>query len=388
MRPTLAQLCSRAGCSQATASRVLNGTTFVSPDVRERVLCATHELGYVPKRARRPQAIPALAGQPVVDIVFHRHTPVERLAFQDGRLTVAPPADVPRDALLAEDRRLSDAFYRHIIDGAVEELGRHGCKAALQANKDLRAPPFLAELNRPDQRGVLLVGEYSPDLDAFVRQFRQPLALVDLMCGSWPDVVTIDNRGGMQAVVQHLAELGHRHVGYVGGLSNPSLVERRNVFLWHAREAGLTVRPEWCCACSEQIAGAVASVQPMLRSSRRPTALVCCNDCAAFGVLRAAEACGLAVPRQLSVVGFDDVDPAALVTPALTTVHVPMIQMGRVGVRLLLTQEAAWPHPATGGCEARVRTHLVVRETTAQARRQRDGIKSRNGKNRKRGGAR
>jgi len=368
VRPTLAQLCSRAGCSQATASRVLNGTTFVSPDVRERVLCATRELGYVPKCARRTPRAPAPAGQPVVDIVFHRHTPAERLAFQDGHLTVEPPSDVPLDALLTEGRRLSDAFYRHIIDGAVEELGRHGCKAVLQANKDLKAPTMLADLNRPDQRGVLLVGEYSPDLELFVRQLRQPLALVDLMCDGWPDVVTIDNRGGMQAVVQHLAELGHRHVGYVGGASNPSLVERRTMFLWHAQEAGLTVRPEWCCACSEQIADAAARVLPMLHRKRRPTALVCCNDCAAFGVLRAAEACGLAVPRQLSVVGFDDVDPAALVTPALTTVHVPMVQLGRVAVRLLLTQEAAWPHPANGGCEARVRTHLVVRGTTAQVR--------------------
>lgn len=364
MRPTLAELSARAGCSPATASRVLNNSAFVAVEVRDRVLAAIRETGYTPRARNGARATAPVDRLATVSVVLHRHTPMERVDIRDGHLDLEPAVDVPAEAMLSESRRLSDAFYRHIIDGVVDALGSRHAQALLQANKDLMAPAFVADVNAPDRRGIILIGEYSPDLAAFVACCRRPLVLVDFMQDGWPDVVAIDNRGGMAALVQHLVDLGHRDIGYVGGPLNASLAERRAVCEWELRRAGRSLRPEWCYDGSEQIGAVAAGVTPILKRAKRPTALVCCNDCAALGVLRAAESLGIDVPGQLSVTGFDDIDPAALVKPALTTVRVPMIELGRQAVRLLLTQDPA----ARGGrgCELRVRTRLVVRESTGR----------------------
>lgn len=360
---TLAELGKRAKVSQATVSRVLANNPIVSRQIRERVLEAAHACGYVPRPPRAPRQSRINACS--VEVVLHRHSPVERIALQHGQMIIDPPMRASPDGMLSESNRLSNGFHRHIAEGIMEELGRQSGKAVMRVNEDLLEPAFLHDMERSEARGVILLGEYSPSLGAFVEQCRHPLVLVDLLVDGWPDMVTIDNRRGMEAVVRCLVTLGHRDIGYVGGPINPSFADRRRMFLEQMREAGLTVRPEWCCPIGEPITLTAETVAPLLQSRHRPTVLVCANDCAAFGVMRAAKACGLTIPRDVSVVGFDDTDLAPLVNPSLTTVHVPLAQLGRTAVRLLLTQQEAWPHPSNGGTETRVRPHLVVRQSTA-----------------------
>lgn len=103
----------------------------------------------------------------------------------------------------------------------------------------------------------------------------------------------------------------------------------------------------------------------MLREKRRPSAIACVNDSTALGVYRAAADLGLAISGDLSVVGFDDIDAASLITPSLTTVRVPVDQLGRRAVRELLAVPRDGRHRDRDGCEVRIRNRLVVRGSTA-----------------------
>jgi len=366
---TFETICARAGCSHATVSRVFNNSAYVNPDLRTRVLAIANELGYRkrPRRHTRNAApVDATGGQ--VEIVLHRHVPLERAPIEDGHIpvTINPPTDISAKGMLSATQRFADAFYGQIVNGAIDEISRRQGKATVQANHDLLSPAFLDDLNRLDHLGVVLLGVYSPQLADFVARVRRPLVLVDLLHEGWPDVVAIDNASGAQQIVRHLVELGHRRIGYVAGASNPSYAERREMVLWSLHKAGLTPQLDLSFEQTGRIEEIADGIVPLLRRPDRPSALICANDFLALGVMHAAKLAGIDIPGQLSVVGFDDIDAAAIVTPALTTVHVPLAQLGQVAVRLLLSQAAAaWPRPTNGGCKACVLPHLIVRQTTA-----------------------
>ncbi len=188
--------------------------------------------------------------------------------------------------------------------------------------------------------GVLLIGEYSPDLNRFIERCEHPLVLVDMLHDGESGVVTIDNFGGIGSVIDHLIELGHHDIGYVGGMDNPGYRERRVSFEWKMAYAGLPVRREWICEGAHPERDTREPVTEILKQSHRPTAFVCCNDWGALGVLRAAQGLGINAPQQLSIVGFDDNEGASFMTPALTTVHVSTEELGRRAAQLLLLRTA------------------------------------------------
>lgn len=366
---TLEQVGARAGCSPATVSRVLNNSARVSPMVRDKVMRAIRESGYLARRTRRPNrtAAPSSSSSTptrTVEVVWHWHSPAERVTVGDRGLSIGPIESVDERAILGESYGLT--FYRQLLQGILDELKLWRHKAVLQSNHNLLDPAFLADVNQPDKRGILFVGEFNRDLPRFVEQCTQPLVLVDQIYKGWPEVVTIDNAGGMMSAFEHIHGLGHREIGFVGARpDDPAFRERRMVFEWCMVQAGLPLRPEWTHEGTGHVQHTADSVSKILSSEHRPTALVCCNDNAALGVYRAAAACGLRIPEDLSVVGFDDIDAAALITPPLTTVHVPTVQLGRQAVRQLMAQPPDAPVGQGYGCEIRVRTELKVRGSTA-----------------------
>ncbi len=212
-----------------------------------------------------------------------------------------------------------------------------------------------------------------PRLDA-VRERRLPYVLVDYDPAPDRRVVGIDDVGGARAVAEHLVGLGHRRFGilmpYPSGATTAAdadrLVDRHvgaaRLAGWRAglEAAGIdwpTV-PLASAADGGRESGRDAAAG-LLDRADRPTAIIALSDLLAFGVLDAAAERGLAVPDRLSVVGFDDVPEAALVTPALTTVKQPHLRKGAEAVRLLLDDDAPQ------GIELEV--ELVVRASTAPA---------------------
>jgi len=133
----------------------------------------------------------------LIEVVLHRHTPTEPLSFGGPRLAVGPLSEFPKSGeAFSKPYQLSNSFYRRIIDGAVDELGRWGHRAVLQLNDNLISPALLGDINLRTDAACCSIGEYSPDLLWFITRCQKPLVLVDLVHDGWPDVVTTDNLVG------------------------------------------------------------------------------------------------------------------------------------------------------------------------------------------------
>jgi len=358
-----------AGCSIATVSRVLNNSGAVSAQKREAILKAIRETEFYTSRARRGgrrvQSKKENTG--VIEIVLHRHSPVERLSMRHGELRVGPLVPTKENGPSPRSFELN-SFHRNIVDGAIEELSRWGFRAQIRMNSNLLDSALLADINGPDRSGVLLIGEYSNDLSQFVRHCMHPLVLVDIIGKGQPDVVTTDNFEGIREAFDHLYALGHRKIGFVGRRDEIiALAERYTAYKLKMTEYGLAIQPEWVYEGYDHIERTAAAVSEMLKHPDRPSALMCSNDCYALGVVRAASALNISIPGELSVMGFDDVDFASLITPPLSTVRVPVQEMGRQAVRQLMIQMKGGSPAKTRGCHVRLLPELIVRESTAAA---------------------
>jgi DNA-binding LacI/PurR family transcriptional regulator len=181
-----------------------------------------------------------------------------------------------------------------------------------------------------------------------MRRDQLPIVTVDSGEASLPHVVIDDVRGG-ELAAEHLLARGHRRIGFVGDLPSSQLgftssEARRRGFRRALRRAGIAAVAslEVRGLHGRQEARRLADV--LLRSDDRPTAVFAASDTQAIGVLEASEACGLRVPDDLAVIGFDDIEMAALL--GLTTVRQPLRQSGALGADLLVAAIEGAPPPA------------------------------------------
>lgn len=365
-----------AGCSPATVSRVLNSSGPVREDVRRTVLQAVRETGYIHKRSKKKlpdkasgkqaYAPQVAVGSGIVEVLLHRYSPLERVTPDAHGLHVDPPQLLEGKNLLSETFRSAGTdFYLNIISGIMGQLADANRRTMLQTTNDLASPQLIAEINRKTNTGVILLGEYSADLEQFINRCKVPMVLVDIIHPCPHDVVTIDNLAGITHAVRHLVELGHQRIGYVGAPFNVSYVERWNSFRFQMTEHQLPINMDWVYHGPEQIAATAEGVIRILSNPSRPTAMVCASDWAAMGVLRAAEHCAMRVPEHLSIVGFDDVEAASMVTPALTTLRIPLHQLGRQAARQFLINDQFGTDVARQrGVYIRVCPELVIRDST------------------------
>src|SRR5262249_35198742 len=159
-------------------------------------------------------------------------------------------------------------------------------------------------------------------LQQFVQSCAHPLVLVDLMVDGPAPVVTFDNFSGIAQAFDHLYALGHRKIGCVAGPREiVAYDERCTAFRYKMAEKNLHVNETWIYTGPEHVAPTQAWAAKIL-GKNRPTAFICANDWMAIAVVRAAQEAQISVPRQLSVVGFDDNEPSSLITPPLTTLRV------------------------------------------------------------------
>lgn len=376
MSATLEDVAKRAKCSPATVSRVVNRVGQVSETMRKRVLRIAKDLGYLDEAAADvqetwPVAKRSRSGTPAagyLEIVLHRHSPYEPFAVDHGRVEISPLTPSPTGPELVKTFRSSDSFYRGVVDGMVEEAVRWGYQTILQPNSALRDAELLEGVHRPEKAGVLLTGEYSPDLEGFVAACRKPLVLVDVISEAGPPVVTTDNARGIAAAFAHVYELGHRRIGFAGGPSDVAeRTGRHPAYRWQMALAGLTVNPAWVFIESPHMVHVATWAREALVKSNRPTAILCQNDFVALAVVQTAQQMGLNVPRDLSVTGYDDLEVASLLTPALTSVHVPTQDLGRLAVQELMLQISTKGRGRPLAQRIGVPPKLVVRASTGKA---------------------
>ena len=326
-----------AGVSTATASRVINSPQRVMGKTRERVEKAIEQLDWIPHGAA--QALASL-----------KSNTVGALIPTLGHQTIAT-------MLEALQQHLGAAGYTLLL----------GCLD----NSRERTIEQAAKMIRHGAECLVIMGEDHPsELFAMLRQ-RKIFHVIAYTTGGMfgnANCIGFDNYAEMAKVVRHLLELGHTSFGVIARTfdHNDRVRHRINAVRDVLAEAGLAVRPqhftilpEWTIACGRQ------GMRAILAESDWPTAIICTNDYLACGAVIEAEASGLAIPRDMSITGFDDIELASHITPPLTTIHVPAAEMGQViadyVVRSLEHGDAAPAPPIEGS--------LLVRGSTGEPRR-------------------
>lgn len=325
---TIREVAAKAGVSVATVSYVLNDSRKVRPETEQRVLWAAKELGYAPNVAARSLVI--------------------------GRSSIV--------GLVIPD--IGNPFFPEITKAFQEAAGMAGLETiVMNTNYDEQrtrnAVDRLASLQVPG--AAFLTSQVG-------RQVREMLAAKGIgavyldhgVAGTHISNVAIDYRHGIQAAVEHLLALGHQRIGFIGGpMNGASAQRRRQAFFDAAGQAGgveiKAVESDFSVqggyfSCSRLLGGFAA------------TAIVAANDLMAIGAMHCAYDRQIPVPSQLSVIGFDDITFAQFTQPALTTVAVPRIEIGRLAFQALNTLIT---DPNQAGREYEVETSLMVRQTTA-----------------------
>jgi LacI family transcriptional regulator len=328
---TIADVAARAGVGVSTVSRVLNDGPVSAP-ARARVLAAMSDLSYRPQASARALASGSTGTLGMVIPFFTHPSAVERV-----RGVLAAVDEAPFELVVCN---VSDPSQRD------DYLGR-------------RAP-----LDRAD--GLLIVS-FSPT-DHEVESFAAAGAHVVLVDGVLPDLprVVVDDVEGGRMATAHLIELGHERIAFVGDTSDPgygfaSSRRRRMGYELALRDAGIEVRDDYQRFGPHGRRIAHRLTRELLSLPEPPTAIFAASDTQALGVLEAASDEGVAVPEQLSLVGFDDLEVAVYV--GLTTIRQPLYESGRRGLERLLTVVAGEDdhHPL----EERLDLTLVERRTTA-----------------------
>jgi LacI family repressor for deo operon, udp, cdd, tsx, nupC, and nupG len=226
--------------------------------------------------------------------------------------------------------------------------------------------------NRVD--GLLLFdgGIDTRELDALPdHRGRPPLVVAyDELPDRRVNSVLTDNRAAAERAVGHLLELGHRRIGHIIGQSRNAAPNERHIgFRQAMTRAKLPLRPDWIWQGDYSMPSGVAAAEAYLRLEARPAAVFAGNDEMAIGFISALRAAGVECPRDVSVIGFDDISVAANYAPPLTTMRQPRVEIGRRATEILI-DILEGENVSRGPTHLVLRAELVVRESTAPAQAQ------------------
>lgn len=264
---------------------------------------------------------------------------------------------------------ISDPFVAEVVSAIESQALAHDYSVFLansQADpvRELKVVQSL-EARRVD--GIVVVASRVGALygDEFERMGIPIVLLNNQHPSQFAHSVIIDNLEGARSAVNHLINLGHRDIAYLGDrLGYSSDTERFSGYRSALDAADIPFEPSLVVHGDGKAEGGFEATARLLQDRQAPTAVVCYNDMTALGALKAIRAHGLKVPADISIVGFDDLPLALYTDPPLTTIHQPKQEMGRLAVNLLL-QLIAGEHE---GHDIRAKAHLVIRESTAAPR--------------------
>lgn len=325
---TIKEVAARAGVSVATVSRALNGVGPIKQGTLQRVHDAAKSLRFIPHSGARSLST--------------RTTHTVGLVLPD----------------------LHGEFFSEVIRGADLAARRHGYHLLVSgSHNDRNDMTAVLRAMRGRVDGLMLM---TPELgvDAVLDELppQMPVVTVNAEAKHFSSI-TIDNYGGAQTVVRHLAGIGHKRIAFICGPSaNADAAERSRGYRDACQHNGVV------CSTSLEVGGdfseaaGYAAAMKMIELSPRPTAIFAANDAMAIGALFALRESGISVPEGMALVGFDDIPIARYVTPRLTTVAVAIAELGRRAFELL--------HQSIGNNKTSRRppretlaTTLVVRES-------------------------
>lgn len=334
MATNIRDVAKAAGVSVATVSKVLNGYTTVNQQTKERVLQVVKETRFTPNSAAR-----SLVGRRSMTIGMFLTT------------------------------GLAHPFFAHILSGMEETLKRMGYDliylTQLHWNKEYS---FVRHCQSRNVEGVIVFGFQQGDMDfSELIDSDIPSLFIDLdMKGDRTGFISSDNAAGIREAMKYLIGLKHRRIAFLAGIPNAYVSRPRlQAYLEGLAEAGIPHREEYIVGSDFDKEGGYQSMKQLLALPERPTAVICSSDTSAVGAIKAIREAGLSVPEDISIVGFDDIDLASHVHPALTTVRQNTNAIGRQAIELLdalITEKLDEPPVAI------VPVELVIRDSCAEAK--------------------
>lgn len=309
--PTIGDVAARAKVDPSVVSRVLNADPklAIRPETRQRVLDAVEELAYRPNAAARSL----------------------RTARAGTYGLVIPD--------------FANPVYAEIIKGAEQAALDLGCLllTGSSARPGLPAGAYVDLLGQGRIDGLLLGGDHATTamLDELTER-GVPWLLVNRRARSHARYVVFDDERAVGLAVQHLLELGHERIGHIAGPPTADTARRRrNGYRAALKRAGLGQDEQLVARGDYAPGGGARAMSELLALDDPPTAVFVGNVASAIGALDAARAQGVRVPQDVSVVAIHDLELAAYLSPALTTVRMPLAELGRRAVELLATKEAS-----------------------------------------------
>jgi LacI family transcriptional regulator len=317
-----------AGVSQTTVSRIVNGHEGVSDKVRTKVEAAIEKLGYRPN----------LSARSLVTSRTH---------------TIGVVLGDPRNS-----------FYAEVLHAVSAALNAAGYRALILSGRADTTEDLARTLWETNVDGVLLTTTLLPrDDEGRIVSLGVPSVTMGPSITPETDSISPDNLAGGHLAGRHLVSLGHRRIGVIAGpLSVASVRDRHEGFLAELTAADIVFDDDLLGIADLDYTRAFDAATLLLQLPEPPTALFCHNDLVAFGALNAAKALGISVPRDLSVLGFDDVAMSSWEAFDLTTVRQPIVDMARGAVELLL---ARLDDPERDAAHVTLPCTLVERSTTA-----------------------
>ncbi|AXI46659.1 LacI family transcriptional regulator [Sulfitobacter sp. SK012] len=304
--PTLEDVAKTAGVSTATVSRCLNLPDQVNKTTRERVMSAVNALGYTPNFGARVMAV---------------------------KRTRTIGAIIPT---------MENAIFARGIQAFQEELHELGYTLLVSSTgyrPDVEDQQIRALVARGAD-GLLLIGyDREPAIYEYLEGRNIPVLLAwAFQSENKQPAIGFDNRASMQLLCEKVWELGHRRIGMISAIvkGNDRAKDRLQGVMDTVSAHGVDPATVPVIETPYDIENGETAFKQMMSSDVTPTVVMCGNDVLAAGALKGAREMGLRVPEDVSITGFDDIDVSRIVTPSLTTVHVPHREMGRKAAKELV----------------------------------------------------
>lgn len=324
---TITQIAERAGVSIATVSRIMTQKGTVSPATRQKVLQAMDELEFD---------------------------------------TAVIKANASCQAILAFIPDFANPFYSPIIDGIQQTAHESGYEVFWVPTKDIYSNNmFYFQMLREGRfQGVIWLSSAPPtDLLSLIGK-HCPF----IMCCEYPDdyecsYISIDDRTAAYRAVNHLISTGCKEIGLINcSLKYKYARHRRDGYIEALKKAGMTPNPEWSITIPYiDYTLAYSAILQALDPNHMPDAFFTCSDVFAAAVINAAQKRGICVPKDLSVIGFDNTETSRLILPPLTTIDQPGFQIGQQACAVLLEKIA---NPTLSDRHISLNTELIIRKST------------------------
>ena len=329
-RKTIVDVAKKAGVSLGTASRVINKDTHVAPETRERVEKVMRELGYVANRQAR--------------------------SLKGSKTNVI--------GVLVPD--LGTGYIGEIMRGIDSELALTQLDLMLFTTHRtaIKEAGYVANLVQGMVDGLLIVLPRNPaDYTGTLTRRNFPFVLIDHQgTGEACPAVGAANWQGAYDATEFLIKIGHQRIGFISGsMDLGAAIDRLDGYRSALRTHHLSQDTELIYGGEFFQPDGYAGAGALLQLTNPPTAIFASNDVMAMGAMDAARSCGLRIPEDISIMGFDDIPQAELVRPALSTVRQPLEQMGRVATQMLLDM---LKNPERKIDRIELPTELVVRNST------------------------